>query len=238
MFAGAFVIGLLSTLHCLGMCGGIVGALTFSLPVEIRNRRSRLLAYVSAYNLGRITSYTIAGAIGGGLGSTLLNLLASGHGRVALQYLAAAMMVAIGLYLAGWFPRFAMLERAGLPLWKRLEPLGRRLLPVRSPLQAFLFGLVWGWLPCGLVYSALIWTTTSGSALHGAAFMFLFGAGTLPSVMTAGVMTGWLSRLARTPYIRPAVGVVIIGLALTGLWLSVGHGFSALPRLFGVALET
>jgi hypothetical protein len=132
-------------------------------------------------------------------------------------------MVGVGLYLAGWFPRFALIERIGVPLWRRLEPVGRRLLPVRSPVHAYVFGLVWGWLPCGLVYSALLWTTSSGGAAPGALFMLAFGAGTLPSVMTAGIVTGWIARLTRLPLVRPVVGLLLIGIALTGLALSFGH---------------
>ncbi len=220
----------MSTVHCLSMCGGIAGALTLSLRPEIRASRSRVLPFVSAYNLGRITSYVVAGAIGGGLGGALFDLISPHHGRQILQYLAVAMMIAIGLYLAGWFPRFALLERLGAPLWRRIEPLGRRFLPVRSPLQAYLFGLVWGWLPCGLVYTSLIWTTTSGSALNGALFMLAFGAGTLPAVMTAGVVTGWVTRLSRTPYARAAAGTVIIAMGVVSLWLMTHHGVAPSPE--------
>jgi len=220
----------MSTVHCLGMCGGIAGALTLSLQPDIRSSRARMLPFVSAYNLGRISSYVAAGAIGGGLGGALFDLISPHYGRQALQYLAAAMMIAIGLYLAGWFPRFAVLERLGAPLWRRLEPLGRRFLPVRSPLQAYMFGLVWGWLPCGLVYSSLIWTTTSGSALNGALFMLAFGAGTLPAVMTAGVVTGWVTRVSRAPYARTVAGTVIILMGLASLWLMSRHGMAPAPE--------
>jgi sulfite exporter TauE/SafE len=219
----AFLIGLFSSLHCLGMCGGIAGALTFSLPPEIRRERWRIVPYVSAYNLGRITSYMAGGALAGALGNTLIADLQGGYGYIALQVLAAVLMVGVGLYLAGWFPRFALIERIGVPLWRRLEPVGRRLLPVRSPVHAYVFGLVWGWLPCGLVYSALLWTTSSGGAAPGALFMLAFGAGTLPSVMTAGIVTGWIARLTRLPLVRPVVGLLLIGIALTGLALSFGH---------------
>lgn len=219
----AFIVGLFSTLHCLGMCGGIIGALTFSLPPAVRNHRLHLAAYIAAYNTGRVLSYTIAGMIAGGLGSTLINLLSPRYGHVLLLALASLIMAGIGLYLAGWFPRFAIIEQLGRPLWRRLEPLGQKLLPVHSPLQAFLFGLVWGWLPCGLVYSALIWSSSAGSATHGALFMLFFGAGTLPSVMTAGMITGWMTRLSRLPGLRIAIGVSLILMALYSLYLNLEH---------------
>jgi len=137
-----------------------------------------------------------------------------------LQGLAALVLVSIGLYLAGWFPRFAGIEAMGAPLWKRLEPLGRRLLPVRSPAAALVFGAIWGWLPCGLVYSALLWTTTTGGGANGALTMLAFGAGTLPGVMSAGVFTGWLARVTRLPYVRQGLGVLLIVMAVISLWLA------------------
>lgn len=220
-FASAFIVGLFSTLHCLGMCGGIIGALTFSLPAEIRNDRWRLLAYISAYNTGRLLSYVIAGTVAGGLGSTLLKAISPEYGHLILLGFASLMMAGIGLYLAGWFPRFAVIEHLGRPLWRKLEPIGQKLLPVRSPIHAFLFGAIWGWLPCGLVYSALIWSTSSGGAADGALFMLMFGAGTLPAVMAAGIVTGWMTRLSRLPGLRVAVGVSLILLALISLFMNL-----------------
>ena len=219
----AFIVGLFSTLHCLGMCGGIIGALTFSLPADIRNDRWRLFPYISAYNLGRISSYTLVGAMVGGLGDNLFNFISPEYGHLFLQGIAAIIMVGIGLYLAGWFPRFAEIEKLGQPLWRKLEPLGQKLLPVQTPSHAFLFGLIWGWLPCGLVYSALLWSASTGSATHGALFMLAFGAGTLPTVMTAGIVTGWLMRLTRLPHLKAAVGLSIIALALASLFINLQH---------------
>lgn len=216
----AFTLGLFSTLHCLGMCGGIIGALTLSLPPEVRYARWRLVSYVGAYNIGRIASYTLAGAVFGAFGQHLFHALSPNYGHLLLQGLAALILASIGLYLAGWFPRFARIESLGAPLWRRLEPLGRRLLPVRSPAHALLFGAVWGWLPCGLVYSALLWTTAMGGATTGALTMLAFGVGTLPGVMSAGVFTGWLTRVTRLRYVRQGVGLALIALAVVSFWLA------------------
>lgn len=219
----AFIVGLFSSLHCLGMCGGIIGALTFSLPPAIREHRWRLLRYIFAYNFGRITSYTAAGALLGWLGDSLFNTLSPDSGHLILQGIASAIMVGIGLYLADWFPRFAMIEQLGKPLWNRLQPWGQKLMPVRSPWHAWLFGLVWGWLPCGLVYSALIISGTSGNAGYGALFMLSFGAGTLPSVMTAGILTGWIARLSRLTQVKIGVGLLLIVLAIVSFYLTWAH---------------
>ena len=219
-----FVVGLFSTLHCLGMCGGIIGALSFSLPEEIRQHRWRMLPYIAAYNFGRIGSYALAGAVAGGLGQELFQLISPQYGHIILQAIGSGMMIGIGLYLAGWFPGFAQIERLGRPLWAKIEPHAQKLLPVRSPLHAFFFGLLWGWLPCGLVYSTLILATSAGDTLHGAVFMLAFGLGTLPAVMAAGIVTGWITRINRLPWIRASVGLTLIVLAMVSFYLTIQHG--------------
>ena len=218
-----FVVGLFSTLHCLGMCGGIIGALSFSLPEAIRRQRWRMLPYIAAYNFGRIGSYTLAGAVAGGLGQELFQFISPQYGHLILQAIGSAVMAGIGLYLAGWFPGFARLEHLGRPLWKKIEPHAQKLLPVRSPLQAFFFGLLWGWLPCGLVYSTLILATSAGNALHGAGLMLAFGLGTLPAVMAAGIVTGWIIRISRLPWVKAGVGLTLVVLAIVSFYLTIQH---------------
>jgi len=202
------------------MCGGIIGALSFSLPEEIRHNRWRVIPYLLAYNSGRIFSYAAAGGLIGWLGMAAFTTISPRYGHVLLKWMAAAFMVAIGLYLAGWFSRFALLENLGRPLWKRLEPLGRRLLPVQSPLKALVFGIVWGWLPCGLVYAAIVYAAASGGAIDGALFMVFFGLGTLPAVLTAGILSHWIARLSKMPQVRRGAGVFIILLAVLTLFAS------------------
>jgi sulfite exporter TauE/SafE len=192
-----------------------MGALTFSLTPEVRERPARLSGFLLAYNLGRIGSYAVAGAAVGAMGGGLYRMLPAG-GHLFLQAMAAALMVGIGLYLAGWFPRFAAIERIGIPLWRRLEPVGRRFLPVRHPGLAFIYGTIWGWLPCGLVYSALLLTVTSGGPLQGALFMTAFGAGTLPAVLGAGILTRQLQHLTRNPRVRQGAGLTLMIIALAG----------------------
>lgn len=215
----ALLIGLFSTVHCLGMCGGIVGALTFSLPTEVREHPRRLGSFLLAYNTGRLTSYALAGAAVGLLGGGLYAALPTG-GHLFLQAMAATLMVGIGLYLAGWFPRFAAIERLGIPLWRRLEPAGRRLLPVRHPVLALVYGAIWGWLPCGLVYSALLLTVTAGGPAEGALFMAAFGVGTLPATLGAGILTRQIHRLTRDKRVRQAAGLLLVLLALAGFLLA------------------
>ena len=208
------LVGLLSGLHCLGMCGGILGALTFSLPEQVRRDPPRLMLYLAAYNLGRVLSYALIGAIFGWMGAVVFSVAASGPVVVVLRNAAAAVTMMIGLYIAGWFPGFAAIERLGEPVWRRLEPLGRRLLPVRSPTRALLYGAVWGWLPCGLVYAMLLGAPAQGSAAAGAVYMSLFGLGTLPVLFGTGLLAGRLRDLGRARAPRAIGGLAVVALGL------------------------
>ncbi len=210
----AFTVGLFGGVHCVGMCGGIVGALSFGLPEQARGRFAALLPYLVNYNLGRLLSYTLAGALVGGIGALAANMTSLHQAQALLQVIAGAFMVAMGLYLGGWWYGMGRLERLGGKAWRLLEPFGRRLLPVRRPGQALLMGMVWGWLPCGLVYSALIWAISAGSAQEGALLLLSFGLGTLPNLMLMGLLAGKLTALLRRPAVMHLAGgaVTIIGL--------------------------
>jgi hypothetical protein len=220
----AFLLGLFSTVHCIAMCGSVIGALTLSLPAEVRESQRRMLPFVFNYNVGRILSYAMAGVMVGLLSAPLTQL----NAHWFLRILSVIVMVSMGLYLAGWFPKFARAEKLGAPVWRLLQPIGQKLLPVRSVSQAFLLGMVWGWLPCGLVYAALAVAATAGDPVKGGLVMLAFGAGTLPAVMGAGLFTGMLASLARSKSLRQSAGVVIILMALaTLLWPLSGHDHSA-----------
>ncbi|WP_456405291.1 sulfite exporter TauE/SafE family protein [Thiolapillus sp.] len=216
-YLGAFLMGLFGALHCVGMCGSIMGVLTFSLPTEIRKNPLRLMGYFSYYSLGRIISYVLAGALAGAFGAGLLFSISPQYGHSILLLGATLLMIAVGMYLAGWFPAFARIEKAGAPIWKKLEPLGRKLLPVSSPRQALLYGLIWGWLPCGLVYSALFIAVGQGGMLQGGVFMLMFGLGTLPAVWATGIFADQVMRFSRSPNMRMIAGLLLIVFALTGL---------------------
>ena len=201
---GAFVVGLLGGVHCAGMCGGIVGALSFGA------REGRNLPILLGYNLGRISSYVLAGALMGALGFYFSGLLPVQTAQRVLLTFAGVFLVLMGLYLAGWWNALSRIERLGGVLWRRIEPLGRGLLPVRTIRQAILLGLLWGWLPCGLVYSALVWTVSSGGAIDGAMLMLAFGLGTLPNLLLMGVAAAQLNRWVQHPTVRTLAGALVI----------------------------
>lgn len=216
-FIALFLVGLLGGTHCVGMCGGIVGALSMGSPA----RWSMHLAY----NAGRILSYGMAGGIAGALGAASLGLEGQLPVRLALYFLANLMLVALGLYLLGITRALAFTERAGQMLWRRLQPLTRRFLPARSVAQAFPLGLLWGWLPCGLVYGALATALTAGSAGRGVAMMLAFGLGTLPNLLLAGMVLARLNEFVRRPLVRTVSGLLVLGFGV--------YGFVGMMRLSG-----
>ncbi len=213
----AFLVGLLGGVHCVGMCGGIVAALSLRRPEDAGRRKARW-PLLLAYNLARISSYTLAGALLGGVGWLAAHWSGVHQIQLGLQLLAALFMVGLGLYLAGWWHGLVWLERGGAHLWRHLEPLGRRFLPLRSITGAFALGLIWGWLPCGLVYSVLVWSISSASPLYGAALLLSFGLGTLPNLLAMGMLADRLSARTRDPRVRRLAGLLVMGFGGYALW--------------------
>ncbi|HSH56727.1 MAG TPA: sulfite exporter TauE/SafE family protein [Halomonas sp.] len=222
-FAAAFVFGLLGGAHCIGMCGGIMSALSFAVPPSMRSP-ARLSGLLLGYNLGRITSYMVAGALAASLG-TLLSLTTPA--RLILQGFAALMLILMALYIADWWKGLLRIEALGRRLWRHLEPLGRRLMPVVKLPQAVALGAVWGWLPCGLVYSMLTWSLAIADPLHGALLMGAFGLGTLPALLATGFAARQLSGLIRHRATRSIAALSIIAFALWQLWLLIPAGGTA-----------
>lgn len=229
MILVAFAVGLLSALHCIGMCGGIMGALSVALPESTRAQPARLIGFLAAYNLGRVLSYGVAGALAGGLGLTVVSGTGSGEVGRALRLAAALLMILAGLNLAGWLPAVGRLERLGTPLWRRLEPLAHRLVPVRTPGRAALYGAVWGWLPCGLVYAMLGVAAGQATVAGGAGVMAAFGAGTLPTVLLAGLFAGRVYRLRRRPLLQRVGGLAVAGVGLATLIYIIAGDFVMAP---------
>jgi sulfite exporter TauE/SafE len=212
LLLSALMLGLLGGGHCIGMCGGLMGALTLAIPAEQRQRRLRLLL---AYNFGRVASYCLAGLLLGTAGWAVTG----GAAATVLRSIAALLLIVMGLYLAGWWSGLTHVEGLGRLLWRRIEPVARRLLPVGTPARALLLGALWGWLPCGLVYSTLLWAASQGNALHSALLMLAFGLGTLPVLLATGLAAEKLTALLRRRGVRIAGGLLVI---LFGLWTLPG----------------
>jgi sulfite exporter TauE/SafE len=212
LLLSALILGLLGGGHCLGMCGGLMGALTLAIPAEQRGQRFQLLL---SYNLGRILSYALAGLLLGMAGWAL----ASSPAAMLLRVVAALLLIAMGLYLAGWWSGLTRIEALGRGLWRFVQPLTRRFMPVTNLPRALLLGGLWGWLPCGLVYSTLLWAASQGDALDSAALMLAFGLGTLPVLLATGMAAERMTALLRKQGVRMAGGLLVI---LFGLWTLPG----------------
>ena len=204
--AAAFTAGLLGGVHCAGMCGGIVSSLSVSA-------RGPALARQLAFNVGRIGSYASGGAVAGAFGMFF--------GALALQAVLFAvaniLMLLLGLYIAGWGHIVLRIESAGRVVWRRVEPYARRVFPIDTTAKALGAGLMWGWVPCGLVYSLLALALASGSASSGALVMAAFGLGTLPTLLVAGLAAQRLAAFRRAPWLRYPAGVAIMAMGVVGL---------------------
>ena len=211
-FAAAILVGLLGSSHCLGMCGGIVNALNLGAGPQSGN----LTGHQLAYNTGRIFSYVLVGLLAGTIGSTLFS---SEVGTDIGQLIAAGFMIALGLYLANWWRGLVVFERIGAHLWRRIEPLGKRLYPANRIWKSFLLGMIWGWLPCGLVYAVVAWSLSTADSLQGAVVMLGFGIGTLPAMLGAGKVLTLVRQWVRMPALRKLAGLSVL---LFGLYAGYG----------------
>jgi sulfite exporter TauE/SafE len=213
-YIAVFLIGLLGGTHCVSMCGGIVGALTVQMPADARRQWPLHLAY----NLGRLGTYAMMGAALGAVGTAGLLLNDVLPVQLGLYVLANLMLIALGLYLTGFTQLLAPIERAGARMWKRVQPLTRRFLPARRVSQALPLGLLWGFLPCGLVYSVLTTALLTGSAARGAGMMLAFGLGTLPNLMLAGMLFKRFREVTRNNRLRLAAGLIVLSFGVFGLY--------------------
>jgi uncharacterized protein len=219
--AAALLLGLLASGHCMLMCGGISAALGVATGKDAcgRPRRSLLIAY----QLGRISSYTLAGLLIGTLGGALIALLDIEYVRLGLRIASAAALLLAALVMFGVFrdPGSAIGKR----LWPRLAPLGRRLLPVTSLSRAYAFGAIWGWMPCGFVYTVLLVAALSAQPLQSAGVMAAFGLGTLPAMLVASWgAPRWLA-LSSKANLRRSAGFFLLACSVLTLAapMLIGH---------------
>ena len=208
-----FSAGLMSGVHCAGMCGGIVGAVSMQLP-----RARPPVFYHLAYNSGRLLSYTAAGVIVGAIGKSGLMLKGILPVQQMLFALASVMLILMGFYLAGIWQGVRHIEHAGSLLWKKIQPYSRSLLPADSLPKVFGLGVLWGWLPCGLVYTALLSSLSMGDAVRGGLVMLAFGLGTLPNLLAVGLFYSSVKKFAQLKPVRWCAGLLVAGLGVYGLF--------------------
>ena len=222
--AAVFFVGLLGGVHCLGMCGSIVGILTLQLPRSHNGGGGTHWPFHLAYNGGRVTSYVVAGALAGAIGQAGLLMRDAVPVQHLLFALSSLMLLALGLYLAGIWGAVRHIEELGTGLWRRIQPLTARLFPVTTPLRALLLGALWGWIPCGLVYSVLVTALASASASKGALIMLAFALGTLPNLLAIGLFWNSIKRRVQSRPVRMAAGLLVAGFGVYGL-VKVGYTF-------------
>jgi hypothetical protein len=206
----AFLMGLFGGVHCVVMCGGVVGTLCARAPDP--SPRGRALSLLS-YNAGRIATYTALGAFAGGVGAASATALPFAGAQIALRLGAALIMIGAGLYLAGLLSAFARIEGAGGRLFRLIGPLWGRLKDARSPAASVALGALWGFLPCGMVYAAVAMALAAGSATAGGLTLLAFGLGTLPALLIVGGLAEGVRRLSRNLRVRQTAGLLI---ALSG----------------------
>lgn len=206
LLAAALVTGLLGSAHCFGMCGGLSGL--FAVNASVASLRSQLPMAV-VYNTGRVISYAIFGGIVGVLGKSIVGSIPQLAAPVRL--LSGLLIIIVGLQVAFNWRLLAPVEKTGAKLWNRIAPAARGLLPVTSLPKALGLGLLWGWLPCGLVYSVLLLAASTTSATNGGLVMIAFGVGTMPAMILTGMSASKLSQFMSRRRLGAGLLIVLIG---------------------------
>ena len=211
----ALVVGLIGSGHCLGMCGGIAAA--FSPSVSSLNPQRRIAATI-VFNLGRISSYAIAGFVAGALSFVIGSQINIGYWSEIMRLATGITIAAIGIALLFQLPLLNSLEHLGQPVWRRLAPLTVKLRSEVTPNKAYLLGLLWGWIPCGMVYSMLLVALMSGQPHYGVMIMVCFGLGTLPALTLSGLFLAQLGRRFERKNLLRYAGLLCL---LVGIWTAL-----------------
>ncbi len=204
-----FIAGFAGGLHCLAMCGGFACATC--------QTDKPLLATLS-YNIGRSLTYVLLGGLAGTLGAYFLPFITFYQALDVIRWVIAGSLILIGLYISGLWKGFVPLEQLGLMVWRKSFPLQARIAHYPAQLKWFLSGAVWGGIPCTLVYAALLMSFSTGGTMYGAISMFAFAMGTMPLMLSVGVLSHNVSKSLKSNQFRVFSGGVLI---LFGLWVGL-----------------
>ena len=218
LFLAAFSMGLFGSPHCLGMCGGIVTAFGLSMQHVSDSKKNGLIL---TYHLGRLISYALLGLIASLVGVAIFQSIMSNS---APRIVLGAVLMLIGLAMLG-LPLFNHLEKVGMRFWQSLAPLRKKVFPIDSFGKALFAGLLWGFLPCGLVYGALMMAIAGNNIATGAALMFVFGLGTIPMLIATQKTVGMLQSSIKQFRLRQINGVIMMlsGLAVIFIPMMMHH---------------
>jgi uncharacterized protein len=219
--SAAFIAGMAGSAHCFAMCGGLAGA--FGMRSR-SSTASSALAGALPYHAGRLGGYAVAGAVCGLLGATLQAILDLARIGAWLRIASGVLLLLIALrMLSPWNPLF-WLETLGAKFWRRLQPLTRRTAALSGNAHAIALGFLWGWLPCGLVYSMLLFAALSGQPFEGATILLAFGLGTLPAMLASSVLASRTQHLLRSRWPRLASGALLLAFGAWMIWISLPTG--------------
>lgn len=219
----ALLLGLVSSAHCISMCGGLFAALSLSVRGKAQRNNSLYLKYLLAYNFGRISSYVLMGLLLLVFYWSLAQISWLLWIHKTLQAIGALVLFAVGMHWLGIMPQAVNFHRLGQWLFNYLEPWGQRLLPVKTIAQAYLYGFTWGWLPCGLVYTATLYAVSQAAVIAPVWTMLAFGMGTLPSMLVVGFSTKSILRMIASAWFRVVAGALLCSLSVLSLLLLFNH---------------
>jgi len=221
----AWLLGTIGSVHCLGMCGGFVaaaaardGATRATAPLL---PAATMLCRQLAYHAGRASGYAVLGAAFGAAGVAALETAALLPFQRGLFLLANGLLLALGVSLAAGRPGLGGLQRAGAAVFARVLPCVQPLLALHGARGRAALGFVWGFVPCGLVYSTLPLALFSGGMWQGALVMLAFGLGTVPALAATGLALRLPQRLLGGRRWRYLAGGIVIAFALAGLYRAV-----------------
>lgn len=218
--SAAFVAGVAGSAHCFAMCGGLAGAFGMRARSSM-TAASNAFSNSLPYHAGRLSGYAIAGAICGLLGATLQTILDLARIGAWLRTASGVLLLLIALrMLSPWNP-LRWLETLGAKFWRRLQPLTQKTAALNGNAHAIAVGFLWGWLPCGLVYSMLLFAALSGRAVEGSAILLAFGLGTLPAMLTSSVFASRAQHLLRSRWPRVGSGALLLFLGVWMIWISL-----------------
>ena len=212
IIVSGFIAGFVGSVHCIVMCGGLVGVISASL----KSSKWRAAIYWVNYHFGRILSYTIAGILAGGITAQISSLFPIHRAHVVGSMIAGIFLVILGGHVAQWWNLLSVVETAGGRLWQKIVPIFAKIVPPKGLQHALIGGLLWGWIPCGLVYSTLILAASTADPVNGGLTMTAFGIGTLPMLLAMGVLAKQLEKLKLQIWLR-----VVSGTALCALGVAV-----------------
>jgi sulfite exporter TauE/SafE len=205
----ALMLGFAASGHCVAMCGGISAAL--GVATAKRDDGRGRISLLVAYQVGRMLSYAVAGGLVGGVLGFVVGWLDIEAVRTGLRVLSAVALGAAALVAFGALRDPG--SRLGKLVWPRLAPLGRRLLPVTSLPRALGFGMVWGWMPCGLAYTMMVIAALEQDAVRSAATMLAFGIGTAPAMIAVALGARRAASFAAGDIGRRVAGTVLVASA-------------------------